>query len=478
MAPIGTKATADDFLASLRDAGDASQWVQFRDVTEPKRIGEYLSAVSNGAALARRPFGYVVWGIDGTSRMATGSTFEPASVRTGGDSLIDWLRRGLSPKIWFEFHELAAGPDRVVVLEVEAARETPTGFDGQRWLRHESTSRLLQQMPTLERDLWQQLLHPSGESDAAVIDCVPRDVASLLDIDLYLRLSGHRDKRRADQLGRLVADRVISEQPDGRFTIHRHGALLFAVDLADFANLAPKAIRVTQFDGPSRLAPVVFEEALAAGYASSSLAATSAVTELLRARSMSTVAVGEMIMNSVLHQDLEQRDGGPAVDIFSDRVEVSNPGVPLGALDRLVDERPRFRNAELVRLMFQLGLCDRRGSGFDRIVAETEKRGGLPPLLVSSQTGFTVTLRDGNAGTRMAKSDRIEAMYLHAVLRHINGAAITNASTRERFSLSPAQASLASRYIRETFLAGRIVNVGTDSGVGSPQYVPYWAASA
>ena len=43
-------------------------WVELKhNNSDPNEIGEYISALSNSAALEGRPFGYVVWGVDDSS---------------------------------------------------------------------------------------------------------------------------------------------------------------------------------------------------------------------------------------------------------------------------------------------------------------------------------------------------------------------------------------------------------------------------
>ncbi|HEY7214981.1 MAG TPA: RNA-binding domain-containing protein, partial [Thermoanaerobaculia bacterium] len=41
-----------------------TEWVEFKlDNTDPVEIGEYLSAISNSAALHGKDAGFIVWGI-------------------------------------------------------------------------------------------------------------------------------------------------------------------------------------------------------------------------------------------------------------------------------------------------------------------------------------------------------------------------------------------------------------------------------
>ena len=43
---------------------------------QPDVIGEYISALSNAAALKGRPFGYLLWGVENSSHALTGTTVD------------------------------------------------------------------------------------------------------------------------------------------------------------------------------------------------------------------------------------------------------------------------------------------------------------------------------------------------------------------------------------------------------------------
>lgn len=76
------------------------------------------------------------------------------------------------------------------------------------------------------------------------------------------------------------------------------------------------------------------------------------------------------------------------IEVFSDRLEVTNPGEPLVKTDRFLDSPPRSRNETLASFMRRLGVCQERGSGVDKVVAETERYQLAAPLFESPE-GFT-----------------------------------------------------------------------------------------
>ena len=55
-----------DLLEELTAIPAETEWVEFKmgkgSLTD-EQIGEYISAMSNGATVANKPFGYLVWGV-------------------------------------------------------------------------------------------------------------------------------------------------------------------------------------------------------------------------------------------------------------------------------------------------------------------------------------------------------------------------------------------------------------------------------
>jgi ATP-dependent DNA helicase RecG len=65
-------------VESLRSFRGESEWVEFKfNYDNPEEIGEYISALSNSAALWAQPRGYLVWGIDDKSHAVIGTKFQP-----------------------------------------------------------------------------------------------------------------------------------------------------------------------------------------------------------------------------------------------------------------------------------------------------------------------------------------------------------------------------------------------------------------
>ena len=80
------------------------------------------------------------------------------------------------------------------------------------------------------------------------------------------------------------------------------------------------------------------------------------------------------------------------IEIFSDRIEVTNPGSPLIDPLRFIDQPPRSRNERLASFLRRIDICEERGSGVDKIVTAAELFQLPAPEFVEFEDDMRVTL--------------------------------------------------------------------------------------
>lgn len=186
-------------------------------------------------------------------------------------------------------------------------------------------------------------------------------------------------------------------------------------------------------------------------------------------------AVRELVANALIHQDFFVTGAGPMVEIFDDRIEITNPGEPLVDPQRFVDTPPKSRNEALASLMRRVRICEERGSGIDKVVFQVELH-QLPAPLFEVPPDFTrVVLYAHRTLAEMGKADRIRACYLHACLKYVTHGFLTNASLRERFGVEEKNKAAVSRYIREAIESGKIRPFDESAARKMMKYVPFWA---
>lgn len=488
-----TKHPTDYLVSLVRELSKLPQeteWVEFKvNNADPEEIGEYISALSNSAVLMGKAFAYLVWGVTEDDHAIVGTSFSPRSAKVGNEELENWLLRLLSPKIDFHFFEVMVDGKPVVLLQIEPAFRHPVQFRGQELVRVGSYKKRLKDFPEKERALWRIFDRTSFEEGIAV-ERIPEDrVLALLDYPAYFDLLKRPlPDNRDGILEALAADALIRPDDAGRWSILNLGAILFAKRLEDFRQLRRKAVRVIQYRGHDRI-ETLREQLGTKGYASGFEGLIGFVNGLLPANEVigqalrrtvtvfPELAVRELVANALIHQDFFITGTGPMVEIFENRIEITNPGEPLIDTERFVDTPPKSRNEALASLMRRMGICEERGSGWDKVVALTEIYQLPAPLVEATADHTRVVLFAPRPLGKMDKADRIRAVYLHACLRYVSREHLTNASVRQRFGLQPTNKATASRLIREAVEAGGIVPYDPDAAPKLMRYVPFWATS-
>src|ERR1035437_6858418 len=126
------------------------QWVEFKlnkgSITN-EDIGEYISAMSNGATIANKQFGYMVWGVEDKTHTRAGTNFKFATAKQGNQDLELWLRNLLQPKINFEVFEFDYEGKHIVILRIPSAKGEPTNFQKKPFIRINSNKTDLRNFP-------------------------------------------------------------------------------------------------------------------------------------------------------------------------------------------------------------------------------------------------------------------------------------------------------------------------------------------
>jgi len=476
-------------LRELCKLPQETEWVEFKvNNADPQEIGEYLSALANAAAFNGKAFAYLVWGVEDQTHRIAGTEFSPAVAKKGNEPLETWLLRLLTPKIHFRFHEVTLEGLRVVLLEIGRAFRHPVRFQSEEFIRIGAVKKPLKEAPDRERALWRIFDQIPFEDLTAVERISADEVLRLLDYPAYFDLLELPLPANRDGIFRALADDdLIRPCEAGGWNITHLGAILFAKRLEEFRALRRKALRVIQYRGAGRT-ETIREQVIGKGYANDFeglidsvnglLPSTEVIGPALR-RTVSKfppLAIRELIANALIHQDFFVTGAGPMVEIFDDRIEVTNPGEPLVDTQRCVDTPPKSRNEALASLMRRFRFCEERGSGIDKVVAQIELF-QLPAPLFETPEGFTrAVLFARRALKDMEKPDRIRACYLHACLRYVTRQEMTNTSLRARFGVEVQNRSTVSRLIREAVEAGAIVPADPAAAPKLMRYLPFWAA--
>jgi len=466
-----------------------TEWAEFKhNSIKPEDIGEYISALANSAALLGKPFAYLVWGVKNLDHEIIGTNFNPAAARHKQQELESWLLQKMEPKIDFYFHSFEAPNQKsVVILEIQAASYTPVRFNGAEFIRIGSYKKPLGKHPEKERSLWRAFERKPFERQLAMENATAEQALKLLDYPGYFSLMDQPlPEGRSGVLDSLEADELIQKNPSGLWNITNIGAILFARELKSFRHLARKAARLILYKGKDRF-QTIRELNADKGYAvgfeglidhiGTLLPSNEEIGKALRKQTpmYPEIAIRELVANALIHQDFNITGTGPMIEIFQDRLEISNPGKPLVEVDRFLDSPPRSRNEGIASLMRRVNICEERGSGVDKVVMQTEYYQLPAPVFETYQDDMRVALFAPRDFKDMDIQQRIRAAYLHSVLRYLNHQPMNNTTLRERFGIQAKNSSIASRIIKQAVKAGRIKPYDDDVGAKAMRYVPWWA---
>lgn len=473
----------------LRSLPAEAGWVEFKENnTDPERIGRTVSALANTACLEGQPVAYLAWGIENDTHNVVGTSFEPSAEKKGNEPFEMWLAKGLAPSPSFRFKVVPDHPGgRVVLLEVPAASTVPVKFNGIPYIRVGSATPKLADYPEREADLVSKLRPFVWEHGAAKSFLTGDDVLALLDYSILFELLKQKAPEGAPAiLDRLAEERLIARDVGDRWNILNLGAVLLAKRLDQFDGLARKALRVVQYDGNTRVKSRRLQEG-AKGYAAGFSGLLKFIDDLLpseerietsgirvQRRAFPQIALRELVANALVHQDMTVTGTGPLVELFDNRVEISNPGAPVtDVLRKLFGAPPRSRNEQMARLMRRMGLCEELGSGLVKIVAALEEY-RLPGLDLRMMDGnFRATIFGPRSFAEMDRGERVRVCYQHACLMTHGGGLLTNASLRDRFGIEERNAAQVSRVIRDALDEGIIRPADPDRPKAG--YIPYWA---
>lgn len=315
-------------------------------------------------------------------------------------------------------------------------------------------------------------------------------VMTLLDYAGIYKLLGKPVPSNADEIMYwLIQEKMIVDVDGQGYYITNFGALAAAQTLNEFDSLSRKSIRVIKYEGKNKSGgskeypgnkgyAIGFEPLI--NFIKSLLPGSEVIKNALREETSVYPEIGlrEIIANALIHQDFSIRGSGPMIEIFEDRIEISNPGrlLPSKKIDRLIRTTPESRNEILAQAFRRYNICEERGSGFEKTVMAIELF-GLPPLkFEETENSFKVILSAPRSFAEMSEQERIDACYQHSIIQYYGNGGMNNASLRQRFGMHDKQASQISRLIKEAISVGKIKPKDPDSESKKfTLYVPYWA---
>ena len=429
----------------------------------------------------------MLWGIHDTTHEIVGTEYDLQTLKKGNQELENWLRSLLSRNADFEFHSVPLNDKIVGLLIIYKATNQTVTFEKVDYIRVGSYTKRLNDYPVLQAQVWDRIRNSKFEEHYAKSDLELNEALRQLDYGIYFDITGIPQPTEADKIAHyMLEEMILVRQDDGLYSITNLGAILFAKRLSDFSRISRKAIRVVQYGGNNRL-NMLKEDIGGKGYVvgfeglmkyiQALIPTEEVISGAIREQKTAypILAIREAVANALIHQDFSITGTGPVVEIFQNRIEITNPGTPLVDVVRIIDNPPRSRNEKLASLMRRLRMCEELGTGWDKITISCELQQLPAPKIQLFEDSTRVTLYSEMPFSSIAPEDRIWACYLHACIRQVQGEQLTNTSLRERFGLKSSSAGSISRLIKEAVNQNCIKPLDPTTAPRYMKYVPFWA---
>lgn len=323
-------------------------------------------------------------------------------------------------------------------------------------------------------------------SQISISNLMADEVITLLDTQIYFDLLQiPYPTTRNSVLEKFSSENLIKKKRDF-YEITNLGAILFAKELSTFDSVSRKAPRVVVYTGKNKLTTrsdvfgnkgfvVGFESLIE--YINDKVQPNEVIGKAFRenVKMYPEIAIRELVANALIHQDFNEKGTSVVIEIYSDRIEISNPGKPFISPERFIDEN-QSRNEKLADLMRRLRICEENGKGIDKVIHSVEAWQLPAPDFREGERQTKAILFSHISFDDMERKDKIRACYQHCCLKYVMNEKMSNESLRERFKLGENKLYLVSRVIQDTMKQGRVkLDDPESTSKRYARYVPYWA---
>ena len=458
-----------------RQLPSETQNLEFKEAKtqyDTKKLSRYCVAIANEGG------GHLILGVkDKLPREVVGTQAFPDAVDIAG-KLFTWVGFRI------DIEEINHPDGRILVFIIPARpRGTAYHYEGAYLMR--SGEELVPMSEDQLRKIFAEG-QPNWLEEIALKNISAQDVVHLLDTQTFFELLNlPYPTDQSGVIGKLISEKLI-EKTDVGFNILNIGAILLAKNLKNFSHIQRKATRVIVYKGESKLetlSDLTGEKGYAVGfiglvqYVMGKLPQNEIIKNAIRkeVKLVPEVVIRELLANALIHQDFEMTGASPVVEVFSNRIEISNPGEPIVPVERFIDGY-QSRNERLADIMRRFGICEEKSSGIDRVIESAEILQLPAPEFLISHKRTIVVIHGERAFRDMSGSDRVRACYQHCVLQYVLRKQMTNQSLRQRFGVSEGSANIISQIISSAVEQNLIKNdPNAPDSRRYARYIPFWA---
>lgn len=353
-------------LNELRSYDEEREWFEFKENWfDQIQLGQYISALSNSAAIEGRKNAYFVWGIHNDTHAVTGTTFN-SNMDIKNEPLKHFLARKIYPDLNFTFDEVFYEGKKVVILTIPAAKIVPTSFDNERFIRLGSSKESLRKYPEKESYLFDVLRH-----GFPTIENTPSKYQDLSFEKLLIYYGAKGLKLNPDTFKKNL--NLLTE--DGKYNILAQllsddSQIPLRVAIFSGKTKADKLFSVREFGNQCLL--YTLDQVLRYGDVLNIIQADEKdrIVERKEVPLFENDAFREAVINAFLHNKWVT-ENEPMITVFSDRIEILSRGVlaPEQTVDGFFRGESIPVNKKLSEIFLQLHISEKTGRGVPKITS-------------------------------------------------------------------------------------------------------------
>ena len=343
-----------------------SSWFEFKENWfEEKKLGMYISALSNIAKVKGSDYAYFFWGVNDKTHEVVGTNFD-YDQDVKHEPLQHYLTRLLNPVINFKFDSFEYNGKRVVILIIPQAKSIPTSFEDVRYTRIGSSLESLVRYPEKEAEIWYALNHKEDDIETMESDYQDLTFNSLINYystkGITLNLSTYKknlgllnNEGKYNLLAQLLSDNSHINIRVSIFAGTSKADPLFSVKEFGLMNLLLSLDKVLDY-GDTFNIPQADER--------------NRIVERKEVYLFDLASYREAVINAFVHNNWKNHNA-PMFTFYSDRIEILSHGglSPKLTIKDFYKGTSEPVNKKLSEIFLQLHISEKTGRGVPTILS-------------------------------------------------------------------------------------------------------------
>ena len=373
------KLTSEEIVL-LAAAGEGSN-IEFK-IRVPAKLNELLPEI---CAFANSDGGYVLIGIDDEGNI------KGATVDNKKRSIIQDAIRNISPVLSVEIFQVDIGGKAVWVIDVPSGKDKPYVLSGAIYVREGSNSQKLTSADEI-RFFFQS-------NNRVYFDAVPCPQFDI--IEEFDKKNFKKFLLESSISSNISTQQILNNLQvfDESGVIKSGGVLFFGQQPEDFFPQA--VVRCVRFKGTTKV-HIIDDKKYGGPLHQQYINAETWIKDKLEVKyiiegsgprkevwEIPLTVFKEAIINALSHRDYYERGARIMIEIYDDRVEISNPGGLLMGVKKEFGKKSMTRNPLIFSLFTRMNLVEQVASGIPRMRDEMLEA-GLPEPVFSTEGGFFI----------------------------------------------------------------------------------------